>query len=82
VGFIVDEEGFAEQFKKLEDKVEELVRMCNELQNAKAELGKKVEKLEKSLAAKDESEQGYLEERSMIRSRMDSLLEKLDQVFE
>ncbi|MBW2601716.1 MAG: cell division protein ZapB [Deltaproteobacteria bacterium] len=78
----MDEEGFAEQFKKLEDKVEELVRMCNELQNAKAELGKKVEKLEKSLAAKDESEQGYLEERSMIRSRMDSLLEKLDQVFE
>ena len=82
MGFMVDEEGFAEQFKKLEDRVEELVRMCNELQNAKAELGKKVEKLEKSLAAKDESEQGYLEERSMIRSRMDSLLEKLDQVFE
>jgi len=82
VGFIVDEEGFSEQFKKLEDRVEKLVRMCNELQNTKAELGKKVEKLEKSLAAKDESEQGYLEERSMIRSRMDSLLEKLDQVFE
>ena len=82
MGFMVDEEGFAEQFKKLEDRVEELVRMCNELQNTKTELGKKVEKLEKSLAAKDESEQGYLEERSMIRSRMDSLLEKLDQVFE
>ena len=82
MGFMVDEEGFAEQFKKLEDRVEELVRMCNELQNTKAELGKKVEKLEKSLAAKDESEQGYLEERSMIRSRMDSLLGKLDQVFE
>ncbi|MBW2318421.1 MAG: cell division protein ZapB, partial [Deltaproteobacteria bacterium] len=67
----MDEEGFSEQFKKLEDRVEKLVRMCNELQNTKAELGKKVEKLEKSLAAKDESEQGYLEERSMIRSRMD-----------
>ncbi|OEU44232.1 MAG: hypothetical protein BBJ60_04420 [Desulfobacterales bacterium S7086C20] len=78
----MDEEGFSEQFKKLEDRVEKLVRMCNELQNTKAELGKKVEKLEKSLAAKDESEQGYLEERSMIRSRMDSLLGKLDQVFE
>ncbi len=82
MGFIVGEESFAEQFKNLEGRVEELVRTCNELRNTKAELGKKVEELEKSLAAKDETEQGYLEERSMIRSRMDSLLGKLDHVFE
>lgn len=82
MGFIVDEESFEEQFKKLEDRVEKLVRICSELYNTKAELGRKVGELEKSLAAKDESEQGYLDERSMVRSRMDSLLEKLDQVLE
>jgi chromosome segregation ATPase len=78
----VDEEGIDKQFQRLESRVEELVRLCTELQNTKSELYQRIEGLESQLAAKDESERTYLEERSMIRSRMDSLLEKLDQAFQ
>lgn len=78
----MDEEGIDKQFQRLESRVEELVRLCTELQDAKSELYQKIEVLESQLAAKDESERTYLEERSMIRSRMDSLLEKLDQAFQ
>lgn len=78
----MEEEGIDQQFKRLESRVEELVRLCNELQNTKSELYQRVEELESKLAAKDETERNYLEERSMIRSRVDSLLERLDQAFQ
>ena len=78
----MDEEGIDKQFKRLENRVEELVGLCNELQNTKSELYQRVEELESKLAAKDETERSYQEERSMIRSRMDSLLERLDQAFQ
>jgi len=82
VGLSVEEEGIDQQFKRLESRVEELVRLCNELQNTKSELYQRVEELESKLSAKDETERNYLEERSMIRSRVDSLLERLDQAFQ
>jgi len=82
MGSEVDEEGIDKQFKRLENRVEELVRLCGELQSTKSELYERIEELESKLAAKDESERNYLEERSMIRSRMDSLLERLDQAFQ
>ncbi len=82
MGLEVDEEGIDKQFERLENRVEELVRLCTELQNTKSELYQRIEELESKLAAKDETERNYLEERSMIRSRMDSLLERLDQAFQ
>lgn len=82
MGLSVEEEGIDQQFKRLESRVEELVRLCNELQNTKSELYQRVEELESKLSAKDETERNYLEERSMIRSRVDSLLERLDQAFQ
>lgn len=81
-GVSVDEEGIDKQFKRLEERVEALVRLCNELQATKSELSERIQGLESQLAAKDEMERNYLEERSVIRSRMDNLLEKLDQAFQ
>lgn len=78
----MDEEGIDKQFKRLEERVEALVRLCNELQATKSELSERIQGLESQLAAKDEMERNYLEERSVIRSRMDNLLEKLDQAFQ
>ena len=78
----MDEEAIDKQFKRLEERVEALVRLCNELQATKSELSERIQGLESQLAAKDETERSYREERSMIRSRMDSLLERLDQAFQ
>ena len=71
-----------DQFKVLEEKVEQLVRKCNELQNAKSSLETTVANLQGSLSAKDATEKKYLEEKSLIRSKMDDLVGRLDQILE
>lgn len=71
-----------DQFKVLEEKVGQLVQKCNELQNANASLEARVASLQESLDAKDVTEKKYLEEKSLIRSKMDDLVGRLDQILE
>lgn len=71
-----------DQFKVLEEKVEQLVQKCNELQNAKSGLETRVADLQESLNAKDVTEKNYLEEKSLIRSKMDDLVGRLDRILE
>ena len=71
-----------DQFKVLEEKVEQLVQKCNELQSAKSNLENRVNNLQESLNAKDATEKKYLEEKSLIRSKMDNLLGRLDRILE
>jgi peptidoglycan hydrolase CwlO-like protein len=78
----VDVNIIPDQLKKLEDKVEQLVQKCKELQNAKASLEEKANHLEKALSQKDMTEKRFLEEKSLIRSKMDDLVGRLDQVLE
>lgn len=77
-----EEDGFPGQFKKLEDKIETLVRTCRDLQHNKSELEAKIYDLEGSVKARVAAEQEYAEEKSMIRSKVDDLLSRLDQVLE
>lgn len=71
-----------DQFKMLEEKVEQLVEKCQELQNAKVDLENRVDNLQKALSDKDEIEKKHLEEKSLIRSKMDDLVGRLDRVLE
>jgi chromosome segregation ATPase len=71
-----------DQFKVLEEKVERLVGKCNALQDAKASLETKVDDLQKALNTKDATEKKFLEEKSLIRSKMDNLVGRLDRVLE
>jgi peptidoglycan hydrolase CwlO-like protein len=71
-----------EQFKTLEDKVERLVVKCKELQEAKTGLQTTVDSLQQALHEKDASEKKFLEEKSLIRSRMDTLVGRLDRALE
>ncbi|MDY6954017.1 MAG: cell division protein ZapB [Thermodesulfobacteriota bacterium] len=76
----MEEETIPVQFKKLEDRIGQLVRKCQDLQRAKAELEATIGGLEKAIKTKDASEQQQVEEKKMIRSRIDALLSRLDQV--
>jgi len=80
--FVLNIDSIPDQFKVLEEKVEQLVQKCNELQNAKSSLETKVANLQESLNAKDGTEKKYLEEKSLIRSKMDDLVGRLDRILE
>ncbi len=76
----MEEESFPGHFKKLEDKIEGLIQTCRHLQQTKSELEAKIYELEGALKAKVAAEQEYAGERSVVRSRIDDLLSRLDQV--
>jgi FtsZ-binding cell division protein ZapB len=78
----VEQENFPQQFEKLEARIEQLVETCGQLQTAKNNLEKKVEQLEDALKEKNETERSYREEKSIIRSKVDSLIGRLDKVLE
>ncbi len=77
---IVNDDVIWQQFKKLEERVGQLGKTCSNLKKGKAALEAKIEDLEQTLKKKDATEQRLMEERSVIRSRIDHLLSKLDQV--
>ena len=77
----MEEESFPGQFKRLEDKIEDLIQTCRHLQQTESELEAKIYELEGALKAKVAAEQEYAGERSVVRSRIDDLLSRLDQVL-
>jgi chromosome segregation ATPase len=77
----VEENSFPGQFKKLEDKVGELVQTCRDLQEKKSELEAKIYDLEGALRTKVTAEQQYVEEKSTIQGKIDDLVSRLDQVL-
>jgi len=78
----VDEDSISQRFDRLEERVERLVQTCSDLRESKSGLETKVKDLEQALRTKEAAEQGYMEEKSVIRSKMDDLLGRLDQVLD
>ncbi len=68
------------QFDQIEQKVESLVNKCNALEATNLELQNKIKFLEEEFQGKVEAEKSYAEEKALIRSKIDGLLAKLDQV--
>jgi len=66
------------QFSEIEDKVEKLLGLCRSPQANISELQQTVKKLEEELHQKNESIQRQTEEKALIRSRIDNLLAKLE----
>ncbi|MCK4487605.1 MAG: cell division protein ZapB [Desulfobacterales bacterium] len=77
----MEEDSFPGQFKRLEDKTEELIQTCRDLQETKSELEAKIYDLEGALRTKVAAEQEHVEERSMVRSKIEGLLSRLDQAL-
>ena len=65
-------------FEKIEKKVESLIEVNKSLEATNLELGNKIKRLEGELQGKVEAENNYVEEKALIRSRIDSLLVRLE----
>ncbi len=78
----MEEENIPQQFRKLEEKVGQLLQTCLELQNSRAELEARVRDLEDALRIKDAAEHQYMEEKNVVRSKIDDLLTRLDRALE
>lgn len=65
-------------FTEIEAKVEKMIGLCRLQQTANFELQQKVRQLEEELHLKNEAAQRHAEEKTLIRSRVDNLLAKLE----
>ncbi|HDI60588.1 MAG TPA: cell division protein ZapB [Desulfobacteraceae bacterium] len=74
----MEEQTILDQFDTIEERVGQLLEICRSLQADNAALKNKVESLEKELEAKVEAEQRYHAERERVRSKIDGLLVKLE----
>jgi len=66
------------QFEEIEKKVESLIEIRKSHEETNLELENKIKGLEEELQGKIEAEKKYAQEKALIRSRIDSLLVRLD----
>ena len=78
----MDNDTILKQFNEIENRVESLISRCSSLETANSELTAAVEKLEATLKDKEAVENQDGEVRTLIRSKIDSLLERLDGITE
>lgn len=66
------------KFNDIEEKVDFLIELCQTLQQENTELMSKVENLKLELDKKNETEERYVEQQVVIRSKIDGLLSKIN----
>ena len=71
-----------QHFDEIEQKVERLIAICSSLEVKNIQLRNTISSLEVELQLKAESLEKYSEERTMIRSKIDTLLVKLENIAE
>ena len=76
----MENEFILKQFEDIEQRVERLIEICNALEATNLELKNKIKSLEEEIQGKVEAERSYAEEKALIRSKIDGLLVKLDEV--
>ena len=70
------------QFNDIEKKVARLIENCKRHEAANLELENKIKSLEEELLGKIEAEKGHAQEKALIRSKIDSLLVKMEENME
>jgi len=68
------------QFEEIEQRVEQLIGVCNALEATNLDQKNKIKSLEEEIQGKVEADRSYAEEKALIRSKIDGLLAKLDKV--
>jgi peptidoglycan hydrolase CwlO-like protein len=76
----VDNDFVLKQFGEIEQKVERLIENCNAQVAVNSELKNKLIRLEEEIQGKVEAENNYAEEKALIRSKIDGLLARLDDI--
>jgi hypothetical protein len=70
------------QFNDIEAKVARLIEICKKHEAANLELKNKIKSLEEELLGKIEAEKSHAQEKALIRSKIDSLLVKIEENME
>jgi hypothetical protein len=70
------------QFNDIEKKVARLIEICKRREAANLELKNKIKSLEEELLGKIEAEKSYAQEKALIRSKIDTLLVKIEENME
>ena len=78
----MDNDFVLKQFGEIEHKVERLIENCKAQAVANSELKNKLTSLEEEIQGKVEAEKNYAEEKTLIRSKIDGLLTRLDDISE
>ena len=78
----MDNDNVMLQFDQIEQKVGSLIKKCKTLENLNFELSEKFKSLEAELNKKVKTENDYLEQKALIRSKVDNLLAKLNDLTE
>ena len=76
----MDNDFVLKQFEEIELKVEKLLESCKSQAAANLELENKIKNLEEEIQGKVEAERKYAEEKALIRSKIDGLLARLDDI--
>jgi len=76
----VDNDFILKQFGEIEHKVSNLIENCKAQAAANSELKNKLNSLEEEIQGKVEAENNYAEEKALIRSKIDGLLARLDDI--
>ena len=76
----MDNEFVLKQFEEIERKVVKLIETCKALEATNLEQKNKIKSLEEEIQGKVEAERICAEEKALIRSKIDGLLVKLDEV--
>jgi protein-arginine kinase activator protein McsA len=76
----LDKDIFLDQFKEIETKVEKLIEICKSLEDTNLKLSNKIKKLEEELQGKIEAENKFVDEKALIRSKIDNLLVRLEEM--
>ena len=72
----------SDQFNQIEEKVARLIAICRENEAANLELKNKIKSLEEELLGKIEAEKSHAREKALIRSKIDSLLVRIEEIIE
>ncbi len=76
----MDDQGLIYQFETIEKRLDALIQICKNKDNQNKELILRIEKLEEELRTKVEAEQRYAKEKALVRSRVDQLLMRLEEI--
>ena len=76
----MDNEFVLKQFEEIERKVVKLIETCKALEATNLDQENKIKRLEEEIQGKVEAQRSYAEEKALIRSKIDGLLVKLDEV--
>lgn len=76
----MDSKFILRQFQEIEDKVGKVIEFCRSQETTNLELRSRMKILEEEIQEKVEAENNYVAEKGLIRSKIDSVLAKLDDI--